>query len=291
MVEFLCKAKKFIGINQEYLSIRICKDKYQHEFHDCIYTKERYRHFIILWNKGESSLQIFIDDIPYILQTDQLLFLTDLHHYKSASCTNLRVIQFNRAFHCILGEHVSIGCRGILWLVAAKIPIISIPPESIEVFNTFWNILEYELEQKDVLQIDMLRLLVRRFLILATRLYLAKHKNPIPELIEPIQNFLVLVETHFKKYHTVQEYAKLMHFTPKNLAKIVSKYQDKTPHQIIQERILLEAKRMLFYSEKPIKDISYELGFMDLASFDRFFKRHIGLSPKKAREKGEIANN
>ena len=59
--------------------------------------------------------------------------------------------------------------------------------------------------------------------------------------------------------------------SPKTLSNPFSKTYNKTPLQFIQERLILEAKRALHYTNKPIKEIAYDLGFKDLQGFSRFF--------------------
>lgn len=58
----------------------------------------------------------------------------------------------------------------------------------------------------------------------------------------------------------------------------------KTPLQLIQERKMLEARRMLRYTDLPVKEIAYELGYEDLQTFSRFFKAQEGVSPSEFRE-------
>jgi AraC-like DNA-binding protein len=66
----------------------------------------------------------------------------------------------------------------------------------------------------------------------------------------------------------------------------------KSPQQFIQERRILEAKRLLLYSLKPVKEIAYELGFEDIQTFSRFFKKIEKISPSdfKNTTLGNIAN-
>ena len=61
-----------------------------------------------------------------------------------------------------------------------------------------------------------------------------------------------------------------------------------TPLQFIQNRIMLEARRLLTYSEKAVSEIGYELGFSDIQVFSRFFKKNEGCSPQKFREREKL---
>ena len=81
------------------------------------------------------------------------------------------------------------------------------------------------------------------------------------------------------------EYSEMLFKAPKTISNTFKKLCEKTPLQVIQERIVLEARRMLFYTDKDVSEIGYELGFQDIQSFSRFFKNQEGLSPTDFREK------
>ena len=68
--------------------------------------------------------------------------------------------------------------------------------------------------------------------------------------------------------------------TPKALSKLVKQHFNRTPTDLIAERIMVEAKRELYLSAKPVKAIAIELGFDDAYYFSRFFKRHADISPE-----------
>lgn len=94
------------------------------------------------------------------------------------------------------------------------------------------------------------------------------------------------VEQNFKCVHTVENYAKMMSLSLKNLNLAVFKVTGKSPYKLICERLVLEAKRMLYeQKELCIKEIAGELGFSDVSNFIKFFKRYEGMSPKEFRLK------
>ena len=103
--------------------------------------------------------------------------------------------------------------------------------------------------------------------------------------------FNLLVEMHYKKKHTVIDYAELMSKPAKSLTNLFALHSEKTPLKVIQDRIHIEAKRQLLFTQKIIKEIAFELGFEDIPSFSRFFKNKEGISPKEFRSENRTIDN
>ena len=131
------------------------------------------------------------------------------------------------------------------------------------------------------MQGEMLRTLLKRLLILATRMV----KEELPESdipntqIDIIRQYNLLVEEHFQTLHKVKDYADLLFKSPKTLSNLFKKYGEKSPLTIINDRILLEAKRLFLYSDKTNEEIANSLGYKDAGHFSKFFKNNEGLSP------------
>nr|WP_262915471.1 helix-turn-helix domain-containing protein [Niabella ginsengisoli] len=90
--------------------------------------------------------------------------------------------------------------------------------------------------------------------------------------------FNLTLEGHFKTEHSVSFYAKVLNRSPKTLSNLFAALNYPPPSKVIQNRILLEAKRYFNYSGKTAKEIGYALGFTSPAHFSRFFKQHSGKS-------------
>lgn len=98
-------------------------------------------------------------------------------------------------------------------------------------------------------------------------------------------NFSNAIEKEFKEIHKVKEYAHKLGISIGTLTKSVLNITGQRPPEIIDNRIILEAKRMLhFASEMNVKQIAGELGFVDPSNFVKFFKRHVGISPNDFRK-------
>lgn len=103
-----------------------------------------------------------------------------------------------------------------------------------------------------------------------------------------VREYNFLVEQHFKTRHTVAEYADLLNKSPKTLANLFGKFTQSTLLQFIQERRMLEARRLLRYTDKSVKEIANDLGFEDVQTFSRFFKTNEKTSPTAYRLNKEI---
>lgn len=115
-----------------------------------------------------------------------------------------------------------------------------------------------------------------------------RHSENAQELL---QRFNHLLEMHFLKFHKVNEYADLLGLTPNHLSDSLKKISGKTAGELIQQRIILEAKRLLLHSAAATKEIAYQLGFHDPSYFSRFFKTNTGSSPERFRKEVRKAYN
>lgn len=96
--------------------------------------------------------------------------------------------------------------------------------------------------------------------------------------------FRELLEKEYKNLHNVKDYANRMGIGTKYLTTIVKECAHKTPLHLINERILLEAKRQLRYSNRLVKEIAFDLGYDDPSYFVKQFKHHMGMLPTEFRE-------
>jgi AraC family transcriptional regulator, transcriptional activator of pobA len=253
---------------------------------------------MVLWNT-EEALDLKIDDVPFRLGRDQLVFLTEFHRVEVGELQQCRMVRFNRAFFCIIDHDSEVGCKGILFFGASQVPVLTIPASEKEKFELLWRMFSLEMQSRDTLQLEMLQMMLKRFLILCTRLYkvqrYASELSASPDVgpVDVVREYSFLVEMHFRQRHTVAEYAALLHKSPKTVSNIFAQLSPRTPLQIIQDRLLLEARRLLHYTDRPLKDIAHELGYEDIQTFSRFFKAQEQISPSEYREKrraGTIAN-
>lgn len=99
-----------------------------------------------------------------------------------------------------------------------------------------------------------------------------------------VRNFRDLVEKNHFRWHQVQNYAEALNVTPNYLNEVIKSAMSLPAKEIIQSRIILEAKRMAFFTDKSNKEIGFDLGFDDPAHFSKFFKNNTSVSLLEFRE-------
>ncbi|MBY0413903.1 MAG: AraC family transcriptional regulator, partial [Bdellovibrionales bacterium] len=99
------------------------------------------------------------------------------------------------------------------------------------------------------------------------------------------EDFNELVEKNYKREHSAEFYAKTLKLTTKGLTAKVKRIIGKNVRELIQERCILEGKRLLAYSDLSVSEIALELGFEDPNYFTRFFKSKAKINPGKFRQK------
>lgn len=235
----------------------------------------------ILWSRN-NDVDLMVDDYRLTLCKNEVMFCTSLNVIEiPKENRGLLAFVFNKQFYCIQSHDDQVSCNGFLFFGSAQPQVIKLCEADLEQFETLHELFLHDLSIKDHLQGEMLRSLLKRLLILSTRLL----KSELPDSslgqskMDIIREFNILVEKHFKEFHKVKEYANLLFKSPKTLSNLFSKHINKSPLNVINERIILEAKRLLLYSDLNNDEIATELGYKDPGHFSKFFKKHTGASP------------
>lgn len=236
----------------------------------------------------EGQIVLEVDNQEIVLMKDEMLTLTPLHHIKFLKTEGkYNSLLFNSNFYCIHGNDHEVSCNGLLFHGSSHLVKFALDAYSCCKINTLTGILCDEFASRDHLQEEMLRILLKRFIILCTRIVQqqmgGKRENGMQ--FETVRKFYVLVDTYYREKKQVQEYADLLNKSPKTLANILSAYGLPSAIRIIHERIEAEAKRLLLYTSKSSKEIALLLGFEEQAAFSRFFKNTTGMSCSEFRKK------
>lgn len=240
-----------------------------------------------LWNRNDKPIEFVVDDMVLELMPNQIVTVTYLQNVSfTKTDLPLSAILFNREFYCISDHDSEVSCNGILFFGTQDLPIISIPEDQLRKFNIWFEVFLEEFSTPDNIQGDMLQMLLKRLIIMSTRL--AKEQHIVKALnndqVDTIRKFNYLVDIHYKTKRKVSDYAEMLFKSPKTLSNLFSIYNQRSPQQIILERLTLEAKRLIHFTDKQNQEIAFDLGFNDPAHFSRFFKKMTQKTPSEYRE-------
>jgi len=112
-----------------------------------------------------------------------------------------------------------------------------------------------------------------------------KHEQQIEAGNTILKNFKNLVNQNHHKWHLTSEYADELNISSDHLNRTIKLLIGKGAKEYIQDRIILEAKRMLVFSDLSTKEVGFALGFEEASNFSTFFRKHVGKSPSRFRQK------
>lgn len=232
------------------------------------------------WNRGEDQ-NVLIDGTNVLFPAQHFLTLMSNQTIRFEQPEAVVLWQFNKAFYCVVEHDREVSCAGFLFHGSNGSMLIRLDAAEQERFDLLFRVFVEEFGQNDNIQGEMLRILLKRLIIKLTRL--AKKQYLLDQVPQPsldlIRQYNLLVENNYKRLHQVQDYADLLHKSPKTLTNMFALQGQPSPLQTIASRLTVEARRLLLYTDKSSSEIAYELGFEELAHFSRFFKKHTGQSP------------
>ncbi len=193
-------------------------------------------------------------------------------------------LSFNKDFYCVETHGKEIACNGLLFNNVHRASVVSVPAEQQLPFQNLVKQMIQEVEAKGNAHKDMVESYLRQFLIRTLRLVNTQTQQEETKLVNTdrtAEEFIAMVEKHFRQEHTVAGYAEKLFISPKSLSKRLNNQGYSTPLQIIKDRLILEAKRQLMFSDKSVKEIAFELGFDDPAYFSRLFSKSTGVAPSQ----------
>ena len=245
--------------------------------------------YTFIWAR-KTPIHVMVDGVPLTIKAHQILSLTAIQYFQFIEGSDAIVYQFNREFYCIKDHDKEVGCVGLLFFGNEHIPVITLNEDEQRKFSVLHEVFLDELETTDTIQAEMLRMLMARFIIKTTRLLKNEtgHKPTLKGTNDTIRHFNLLVESHYKEEHSVSFYADQLNKSPKTLSNSFAKY-GKSPLQIIHDRIVLETKRQLLYSDKSSKEIAYDIGFDDASHLSRLFKKQTSITPSEFKKTSQTS--
>lgn len=236
----------------------------------------------------QGRMWVEVDHIPLELEAGEVLPLTPLHQLEITRCEGeYLLLAFDSNFYCIFGHDGEVSCSGLLFNGTSEVLRLRLSEARTAALQQVVDELRAEYQVADGLREEMLRMQLKRFIIICTRI--ARERFEIgadrEKLFDTVRRYYVLVDQHFRTKKRVQEYAELLHRSPKTLTNLFASCGQPSPLSVIHDRVNAEARRLLLYTSKSAKQIAYMLGYDDTAAFSRFFAKMNGESITEFRQR------
>lgn len=238
-------------------------------------------HILILENETTFS----VDFVTYTSPKYSILFVSPYQNVEwsdgQKNNAELTHVCFHTDFYCIEYHKKEVACNGILFNNIYLKPFVSLKKERFEEIKIIVDKMKIEAVYENSFSESIVKTYLQLILAIcskeksATLDYTLLNKT----LDQSILEFPSILDEHFIKEKKVSFYADYFHLSISLFSKKIKQQFGKTPSQLIQERTILEAKRLLQLTPKSIKEIAFELDFEDEYYFSRYFKKNVGISP------------
>lgn len=245
----------------------------------------------ILWFKKGTGKH-FVDFIGYDVVDNAMFFIAknQVHYFDDNVDYHGILIHFNESFLVQKDSEVDFFLKYNLFNSPYQQPSCCVNDGSDQILDEYILQIKKELlNNNEFGKEELLRTYLKAILIQVQRRKNELENKAVDSSFllndKKIQliKFVNLIDENYNKGLSVSEYAQLMNISSRTLSDLVSLNLNKTPSQMIQERIILEAKRILLHSDLNVNQVGYRLGFDDPSYFVKYFKKHTKISPLEFR--------
>lgn len=240
---------------------------------------------LVLFTKGKGSHTI--DFEKYTVKPFQIYFMIpgQVHSWHFEGEVDGYIVHFNERLVNSFLENDHYLERFSFFKGDATASVCQIPVgEHNNVTSLFESMLKEVKERREQYLDVILMHLLQLFITIDRNCKRNGTRTIAPQKLLLLRNFQQLIDKYFRTIKLPKEYADLLYITPNHLNALCTELLGKTAGDLIRDRILLEAKRLLTNADMSITEIAYDLNFQDNSYFNRFFKKNVGVTPDEFRK-------
>ncbi|ATL49415.1 hypothetical protein COR50_20780 [Chitinophaga caeni] len=233
--------------------------------------------------KGSSTL--FLDFEKFVVNAPAVLLITPEQVHKHELITDSEFISLYFTSDFLLAESEGmISC----WECVFNNNLIHLSPSHVQELLSYTDIMMREVKENKPRKSIIIRNILSAFITACGRISAedaidikgnGKDWNNDTSQLNIFRQFKLLVDRNYKELAQVSDYADMLHVTPGHLNDMVKTVTGNNAKHIIDTKRVTEAKRLLYWRQHSVKEIAFQLNFDDDAYFNRYFKRHTGITP------------
>lgn len=241
----------------------------------------RHDYYHLLW-MSEASGTHLLDFERHEARANTVFFVSpgQLHAWESTIRPCGFVINFSADFFVQMFPRADDIAQVPFFHIASTAPVLYLTQEQHDELHPLLLEIEREFRGDGEARMDIVRAYLLVLLTRLRRIYPRRAEEAAsPQTYSLTKRFQLLVNQHYLDFKRLGDYANSLHTTERQLNEAVKRTLAKTAGQVIQERLVLEAKRLLSNTDMGVAEVAFHLNFEDHAYFSRFFKKHAGLPP------------
>lgn len=247
------------------------------------FTKKPHKHdfyLILLFTKGHGIH--YVDFNKYLIKPGTVFMMSpgQVHSWELSDDIDGYVFFHSKSFYDEGYTNEKITNYPFFTSIQNQ-PIVVIKKSNLTLIEDLFKKIIEEYKQDKPLKFGKLHALINILYIELARIYTMSGKIENEKYLSAVRKFESLVDTNFREMKFPAEYASLLNITERHLNRITKTCLNKTPTELVLDRVILEAKRMLTHSNHSITEVAGELGYFDSSYFTKLFKKRTKLTPKQ----------
>ncbi len=241
-------------------------------------------HDILLVTRGRGTF--FLDGVPLDVRPGRILFTTpgQVRRWRVSTLDGICLFFPSLFLQEFFRDTQFVDRLPYFRHEAGEESGISVGPRTASLLRRQMLAMRDELQPGQPHTVHLLRAQLYEILIRLARLHFTAHPAPSRSPTHPVvRRFQELIEQHFRRIHRIADYAKKLSITSRQLTALCNRQLGRSAKQLLRERIAVEARRFLLYTDRTAETIAQDLGFADPSYFGRFFRRVSGMSPRRFR--------
>lgn len=241
---------------------------------------------LVVFTKGKGSHTIDFETFP--VKPYQIYFMTpgQVHGWHFKGDVDGYIVHFNDVLFTTFLQNSHYLERFSFFQGKAEDGVCQLPPSVQSSVSQLFESMLQEIGRGKEQNPDLIRLKLLELFITVDRSCVKRKGKSVPQQKHTLlRSFQQLIDKHFRDIKLPKEYADLLYITPNHLNALCQELVGKTAGDLIRDRVLLEAKRLLTNADETVTEIAYDLNFQDNSYFTRFFKKNEGVTPEEFRKK------
>lgn len=241
----------------------------------------RHNYYHLLWMTDAAGTHM-LDFESFPVRSNTVFFVSpgQLHAWNSTVRPKGYVINFSTEFFVQMFPRSDDIAQFPFFHIARDTPVLYMDQTQHDQLLPLLVEMENEVLSRGDGRLDIVRSYLLVLLTRLRRLYPERHADGMsPQNYSLTKRYKLLIEQHYLDFGPVRDYAEKLHVTERQLNDALKRTLGKTAGQLVQERMVLEAKRLLSNTDLSVAEIAYQLNFEDFAYFCRFFKKHTQFTP------------